>query len=64
MCKAIYIYAVTFALSLDSASDGMEPKLSLVWMADVRGAKTSMHPLWHPARTQSSGVTATAVMGP
>ena len=43
---------------------GASPKLNLVWMFVVRGANTSMQPLWHPARMQSSGVAASAVMGP
>ena len=63
MC-IICIYAVALALGLESASAGVEPRLNLVWMADSRGANTSMHPLWQPARTQSSGVTARAVIGP
>ena len=61
---AHYNCVATFALGLLSECNGMDLRLNWVWMPDVRGAKTSMHPSWQPARIQSSGITARAVIGP
>ena len=62
-CKLKQHQIYTFALS-SGVFAGADPRLNLVCIAEVCGTKTSMHPLWQPARMQSSGVTASAVMGP